>query len=450
MRRYLADTLLTLTAPTPVAPTTGTRDRSFKPRTTAQLLSFGAVMVLATAAHGQSLEAVANWNRILIESVVVPGANPPTVFVHRPMAIVSVAMFDAANSFDRVYHPYAAWVDPAPGASRDVAVAQAAHDTLVAVLPSLRASFDAALATAVAGVPDQAARDGAAVGAAVAAAILETRTGDGWARTPPAYLLPSLPGYWKPTPPANGAATFTHYPDVTGFIVASGRRFLMEAPPALGSSRYAADFNEVKAIGRSDSTTRTAEQTQMARLWHGVGTSTTSPALWNLVLADVARAQAWTGMDLARGFALLNMTQHDALLTAFTGKFLYGLWRPVTAIREADRDGNSATDADAGWTPLLNTPPYPGHPGNRACLSASQARLLERLFGRDDIPVQVSWLVPNAATVTRGYAGFRALADEEARSRIWGGIHFEFESLASQGVCTQLADYAADNVLRHR
>jgi hypothetical protein len=366
------------------------------------------------------------------------------------MAIVSVAVFDAANSFDRLYHPYAAWVDPAPGASRDAAIAQAAHDTLVAVLPSLRASFDAALATAVAGVPDQAARDGAKVGAAVAAATLETRTGDGWARTPPAYLLPSLPGYWRPTPPANGAATFTHYPDVIGFIVASGRRFLMEAPPALNSSRYAADFNEVKAIGRIDSTTRTAEQTQMARLWHGVGTSTTSPALWNLVLADVARTRGWTGLDLARGFALLNMTQHDALLTSFTGKFLYGFWRPVTAIRDADRDGNAATDADPGWTPLLNTPPYPGHPGNRACLSASQARLLGRLLGQDDIPLQVTWLIPNAAAVTRGYAGFRALANEEAKSRVWGGIHFEFESLASQGVCTQLADYSADNVLRHR
>lgn len=401
-------------------------------------------------AHAQSVDVVATWNRILIDAVVVPGANPPTVFVHRPMAIVSVAMFDAANSFDHVYHPYATRVDPAPGASRDAAVAQAAHDTLAALLPSLRETFAAALVASLRDIPAPAARDGAAVGAAIAAATLELRSGDGWTRTPPDYLLPSLPGYWRPTPPANQAPTFTHYPDVTGFIVASGRRFLMEAPPALTSPRYAADFNEVKRIGRADSTTRTAEQTQMARLWHGVGTSTTSPALWNLVLADVARARAWTGLDLARGFALLNMTQHDALLTSFTGKFLYGFWRPVTAIREADQDGNAETDADPAWTSLLNTPPYPGHPGNRACLSASQARLLERLFGRDDIAVQVSWAVPNAAAVTRSYPGFRALADEEAKSRIWGGIHFQFESQASQGVCTLLADYAADNVVRRR
>lgn len=400
--------------------------------------------------HAQSFDVVATWNRILLDAVVVPGANPATVFVHRPMAIVSVAMFDAANAFDRVYHPYVTRVDPAPGASRDAAVAHAAHDTLVAVLPSLRERFDAALATSLAGIPPQAARDGAAVGSAIAKAMLELRTGDGWERTPPEYLLPSVPGYWRPTPPANQAPTFTHYPDVTGFIVATGRRFLMEPPPALTSTRYADDFNDVKLIGRVDSLTRTPEQTQMARLWHGVGTTTTSPALWNLVLADVARTEGWTGLELARGFALLNMTQHDALLTSFTGKFLYGFWRPVTAIREGDRDGNAATDADPAWSPLLNTPPYPSHPGNRACLSASQARLLERLFGRDGIALQVTWMVPNAAPVSRSYPGFRALADEEARSRIWGGIHFQFESLASQGVCTLLADYAADNVARRR
>lgn len=217
------------------------------------LALLGALAALPTVALGQSFDTVANWNRIMNDAVVVPGANPPTIFVHRPMAIVSIAVFDAANPFDRAYHPYATWVDPAPGASRDAAVAQAAHDTLVAMLPSLRATFDAALAASLAAIPEQAARDGAAVGAAAAAAVLEVRASDGWDRTPTEYLLPSLPGYWKPTPPANQAATFTHYPDVAGFIIENGRRFLMEAPPPLIGPRYAADFNEVKAIGRADS-----------------------------------------------------------------------------------------------------------------------------------------------------------------------------------------------------
>jgi hypothetical protein len=318
----------------------------------------------------------------------------------------------------------------------------------VALLPTLRERFDAALAASLTDVPPESAARGAAVGAAVARAVLATRAADGWNRQPPEYVLPALPGYWVPTPPALAAATFTHYPDVRGFVIPNGRRFLMEAPPALDSARYATDFAETKALGAVNSAARTAEQTQMARLWHGVGTTTTSPNLWNTVLADLARARGWSGLQLARGFALLNMTQHDALLTAFTGKFLYGFWRPVTAIRQAGRDGNPATEADPAWTPLLTTPPYPGHPGNRACLSASQAQLLERLFGTADLPLQVTWNVPNGTAVTRAYASVRQLADEEARSRIWGGIHFEFESLASKGACGALADYVADNVLR--
>ncbi len=414
------------------------------------LLMLTAATAIPTTANAQSLDTVVRWNRVMLDAVVTPGANPATIFVHRPMAIVSVAMFDAANSFDHAYLPYATIAAAAPGASRDVAVAQAAHDTLVALLPSLRATFEAALASSKNGVSEDAAREGARVGAIVAAATLALRANDGWTQAPPALVLPNLPGYWRPTPSANAAAAFTHYPYVDGFVLGNGRRFLMEPPPSLTSARYAADFNETKAIGALNSATRTADQTQMARIWHGVGTTTTSPNLWNILLADVARARNWSGLDAARGFALMNMTQHDALQTSFTGKFLYGLWRPITAIREAASDGNAATEPDPTWTPLLATPPYPGHPGNRACLSASQAQLLTRLFGQDNFPVQVTWMVTGGTPVTRSYNGFRQLADEEAKSRIWGGIHFEFESQASTGACTLVADYVVDNMLRKR
>jgi hypothetical protein len=419
-------------------------------KTPLNVLAAVACVTLACpiTADAQSLDVVTRWNRIMLDAVVTPGANPPTVFVHRPMAIVSIAMFDAANSFDRSYRPYLSVVNPEAGASRDAAVAQAAHDTLVVLLPTLRATFDTALTASLAGISPDAAASGARVGAEVARLTLEHRANDGWNQTPPPLVLPNLPGYWRPTPAANAAATFTHYPYVEGFVVPNGRRFLMEAPPALTSARYAEDFNETKAIGAIASSTRTADQTLMARTWHGVGTTTTSPNLWNIILADVARSRGWSGLDLTRGFALMNMTQHDALMTAFTGKFIYGLWRPVTAIREADTDGNAATTADPAWTPLLATPPYPGHPGNRACLSSSQARLLERLFGQDNVPFQATWLVSGGPSIVRSYNGFRQLADEEAKSRIWGGIHFQFESLASAGSCTLLADYVVDNTLR--
>jgi hypothetical protein len=342
-------------------------------------------------------------------------------------------------------------VTPAAGASRDAAVAQAAHDVLVALCPTQTAALDAALAASLAGIPAQAAADGAAVGAAVAKANLERRADDGWSMPFPPLDLPNLPGYWKPTPPANAAATFTNYPYVRGFIVDNGRHFLPEAPPALTSERYAADFDQVKAWGAANSSVRSAEQTQVSQLWGAVGTTTAFFATWNQVLASVAEAQGWSGVDAARGFALLNMAEHDGLMTTFTGKFLYGLWRPVTAIREADTDGNAATAADPTWLPLLPTPPYPSAPGNLACIGAVSARVLERLFGRDDVPFAITWAGAGTnPSVTRAYNGFRQAADEAAYSRIWGGIHFLHETLSSMGACSRLGDYAVDNSLRAR
>ncbi len=411
-----------------------------------------ALLVSATArpASAQRLDTVLTWNRAMLTALAVPGANPSTVFVTRPMAMASIAIFEAANAFERRYHSSVA-IDPAPaGASRDAAVAQAAHDVLVALLPSRTATLDALLTVSLAGLDEAAAKDGATVGAAAAQAVLDARVGDGWERPSPPLVLPGGPGYWVPTPPTNANAAFTNYPDVLGFVVQDGRHFLPEAAPALSSARYARDFNETKAIGAVGSAVRTAEQTQAARLWASVGTSTPFWAVWNQVLGVVAESEDMTGLDAARAFALMNMTHHDALLTSFTGKFLYGLWRPVTAIREAAKDGNPATEADLTWTPLVPTPPYPGHPGNMACLGAAQARVLERVLGRDAVAFNVTWTGTTGPTVTKRYNGFRELADEGGLSRIWGGIHFRFETLASFGSCTRLGDYAADNVLRRR
>lgn len=426
------------------------RDRGFL-RPLVCLLVPLLLLAGARPSHAQSLDTLITWNRVMLNAIGTPGANPATVFATRPLAITSVAVFDAVNSFDRLYQPYTAWFDAAAGASRDAAVAQAAHDALVALMPSQTAVFDAALATSLAGIPAQAAADGAAVGAAAARATIERRTGDGWERPFPPLVLPNLPGYWKPTPPANLAAQFTNYPDVTGFIVTNGRRFLPEGPPPLTSERYATDFNQVKSWGAANSTVRSAEQTLVSNLWAGVGTPTSINFVWNNLMSDLARSRGLSAVDAARGYALLNMTFHDALLTSFTGKFIYGLWRPVTAVREADADGNDATTGDPAWLPLLPTPPYPSAPGNMACIGGSLSRTLERLFGRDDIPFSVTWTGAGTnPSVTRSYNGFRQLADEEAYSRIWGGIHFLFETLSSLGSCTQLGDYAVDNVLRRR
>ena len=399
--------------------------------------------------HAASAGVVIEWNRILNEAFAVPGAHPTTIFFPRPYAIVNVAMFDAINSIELRYQPYHVRVGAESGASADAAAAQAAHDTLVALMPSQQARFDAALATSLGAVPPGAAAAGAAVGAAVARAILDLRQNDGWTRTPPEYVLPTMPGYWQPTPPNNSSAAVTQYPDVMSFALDGSQQFVPAAPPALTSAQYAADFNQVKSLGGVNSTTRTAEQTSIARMTAGVGTTTGPNRLWNLILSDLARSHQLSGVGTARAFALLNMATHDGLRTSFNGKFLYGLWRPVTAIREAERDGNPDTAADPTWLPLITTPPYPSYPGNITCVAISAANVLTHVFGRDDIPFTVTWPDTTGAPVaTRSYNGFRQLADECAMARIWSGIHFEFDQSASKGMCTQVADYIVDNQLR--
>jgi hypothetical protein len=403
-------------------------------------------------AGAQSPDTILEWNRILLTTLATPGATQPTVFFTRGPALMHVAIFDALNSFDRTYMPYATYVAVPSGASREAAVAQAAHDTLAAMYPSQSAVYDAALATQLGRLSADAAQRGAQVGAEAARVILALRADDGWQRRPPTYVLPGMAGYWQPTPPANAAATFGHYPDVVPFVIGSATPFTVEAPPLLTSRRYADDFNEVKALGGVASTARTADQTLVARLFAAVPAVTTTgiPDVWNNLVRDMVRARGLDDIAAARLYALVNTTFHDALYVSFSGKYLYGLWRPVTAIREAARDGNPDTEPDPGFLPLITSPPYPTYPGNYACLASSITRVLARYFGRDDIAFSVTWAEPAGPGITRTYNGFRQLADEAARSRVYGGIHFTFDTTASFGVCVPLGDYVFDNTLRRR
>jgi hypothetical protein len=421
-------------------------------RRLAQALAITLVLGGPAAARAQSSETIIEWNRQLMMTLATPGATQPTVFFTRGPALMHVAVFEALNSFDRTYTPYLGYIDVPAGASRVAAVAQAAHDTLAAMYPSRTSVYDAALVTQLALLPPDAAQSGARVGAAAARAILDLRADDGWQRRPPAFVLPTMPGYWQPVPPGNAAAAFTHYPDVVPFVIGSANQFPVEPPPALTSRRYADDFNEVKAIGGAASTTRTADQTLVARLFAAVPTVTTTgfSEVWNNLVRDLSRARGLDDIATARLYALINTAFHDALFVSFSAKYHYGFWRPVTAIREAARDGNPDTEADPGFLGLIPSPAYPTYPGNVACYSAALSRVLARYFDRDDIAFSVTWAEPAGPGITRAYTGFRQLADEAARSRVYGGIHFGFDTTASIGVCAPLGDYVFTNTFRRR
>lgn len=410
-----------------------------------------ALGLVAAASQGSgprpsSADIIHEWNAQLESLLPAGGLNQP-----RQYAMLHIAMFDAVNSIERKYGRYRFAVWASPAASPEAAAAQAAHDVLVSLYPASQATFDQALQARLAGIHPFRAKLGSDVGKAVAAAVLAWRANDGWSAPPPPFVLPPLPGAWQPTPPAMQAAQFTQFPATQPFGLLTPTQYLPRRPPELDSQEYAEDLNEVKRIGSATSTERTAEQTQLARLFASVTSSTTHWAVWNHVARDTARAHRLSMLDTARLYALMNVSMHDGVQTSHSSKFVYGLWRPITAIRRADEDLNALTDPDPSWASLLTTPPYPTHAGNQACVGASAARALALFYDKDAMAFTVTWTGSGGnPDVTRPYQGFWQLAEDQANSRVYGGIHFRFENEASQATCPRVPEYLFSRYMRPR
>jgi hypothetical protein len=410
-----------------------------------------AMMVLTLGAAlthsrepGNDAAVIGEWNQILESVLPAGGLSHP-----RNYAMMHIAMFDAVNSVTRSHRPYLWRVRDHRWAPADLAAAQAAHDVLTAQFPASQAVFDAALQARLANVPQHGAPSAMRIGKAAAAAVLAWRQNDGWTTPPPAYALPPLPGMYQPTPPAFAAPAFRQFQFMRPFALLTATQYLPAAPATITSEKYAEDFDEVKTLGAANSTIRTAEQTQLAQLFAGVTSRTQHWGLWNGVARETAMAAHLSLIETARLFALLNVTIHDGLQTSHASKFVYGGWRPVTAIRRADEDLNPTTMPDAAWTPLLSTPPYPSHAGNMACVGSSAARLLALAFGTDQVNFSAKWLGSTGQPdVTRNYSSFWQLALDQANSRIYGGIHFRFESVVSQQSCPEVAEYVHANFMR--
>lgn len=390
-------------------------------------------------------DVILQWNRVLQETIRTSGQQPATIFPVRSFAMMHAAMFDAVNSIDGTYTPYLTDVPGGPRSSKEAAAAKAAHDVLAALYPTRQSIFAAELSISLNGIPEFRSSQGIRVGEIVASRLLAARVNDGWTVPPPPYVLPPTPGNWQPAP---GPAGFTQYPAVIPFATASSTQFAPNPPPLLTSAEYAASLNEVKELGSATSTTRTADQTKVAQLWANVNTPTSVWFVWNNVARSVATSRNNTTVENARLFALMNIAFHDALQTTMASKFVHGLWRPVTAIRRADEDGNPDTTPDVNWTSLIGNPPYPTYAGNHAAIGTSQSTILALMFGRDDIRFEHTW--EGAGGATRSYPGFAAMANEEERSRVYGGIHFTFDQTTGQSVGRNVANYVFQNFMRPR
>jgi hypothetical protein len=389
------------------------------------LLGGLAVLSALSIAAPANADTVTDWDQIAAAALQSPGtATPPGAGQGAPsiahLAMVHAAVYDAVNAIDRGHEPYASSPAARPWYSQDAAVATAAHHVLVngglgipaARLDAINTAYQAAL-DAIA--PGPAKAGGIATGEAAAVALLAARAGDG-RFGPFRFTVGTLPGEWRPTSGVNDP--FAWLKDVTPFVLRDADRFRGRPPHGLWTREYAAEFNEVKAVGSATSAVRTPEQTAAAQYW-GL---TNATATISSILRSVANGQGGTLADHARLLARAYTNAADGLIVTWGDKARYSFWRPVTAIHEAATDGNRKTQADAGWAPLITTPPYPDHPSGLSTLGCAAAETLEHFYGRDE----ATFSGTTQGNVTRTFTSFSAVCDDIVDARVWSGIHFRF------------------------
>jgi hypothetical protein len=392
-----------------------------------------------------SPDAVLRWNEVALEAIRADKTPPPVAA--RNLALVHLAAFDAVNAISLSHRPYLVYVTAPAGTAPEAAVAAAAHRVLTAAYPKQADRLDAELADSLRGLSEEGRRGGLSVGRHVADKLLDARRDDGASRRT-AYRPAEAPGVWQPTPPKFRAALLPHWGTVTPFAISRPADFDPGPGPALDTAAYTAAFREVKELGAVDSGRRTAEQSIIAWFWEdGTGT-VTPPGHWNRVAQTVARQRPNTLEQNARLFALLNVALSDVAVVCWDCKFKYGYWRPVDAVRKADDDGNPDTAADKEWTSLLETPPFPSYTSGHSSFSGAAAAVLAEFFGTDAVRFEVS--SEGMPGVTRKFTSFSAAAEEAGRSRIYGGIHYEFDNRRGLEVGRKVGRAVTRAVLRPR
>ena len=406
-------------------------------------VSIGFAVLILLLASVSRADVVTDWNSAALDAIRADRTTPPQAA--RALAILHVAIYDAVNGITRTHEQYFL-TDKAPGAASVVAAAAAAgHRVLGELFPAHQEAFDALYAANLDAVADGPSRRfGMAWGESVANAILDLRRNDHSSDVVP-YTPRTDPGFWQPTPPANAAALLPQWPTVTPFAMISPDQFRPAPPPALDSDQWARDYNVTKDLGSTASTVRTAEQTAIARFWADGAGTVTPPGHWNVIAQDAGKQFGTTLEENARLFAVLNIAEADAAIVSWDCKYRFEYWRPVTAIRNGDLDSREDTVADAAWTPLLVTPPFPEYTSGHSTFSAAAAAVLGAFFGDDMAFTTESEDLPG---VVRSFPSFSAAAQEAGMSRIYGGIHFLSANDAGQSSGSELGAFVAANFLR--
>lgn len=448
----------------------------------------------ASPRHGprKGLDSIRRWNKIAIDAsgldhtpvgpgeLRVYGEQLGPGRASRAMAIVHIAMFDVVNAVAGEYESYTGVRAPKGAISMQAAISQAAHDTLAALFPSQAASFADWLAEDLAEEKNQhALANGVELGQAAAAAIMALRSEDGSRHPEPrlgvAYQTSDLAGHWRQDPVSQiPIALGAYWGKCTPFVLESEKDFRVPPPPALTSAEYAAAYDEVKRLGGDGVTTpteRTMEQTYIGIFWAYDGTPSlcAPPRLYNQIAVQIGDELGTDAVELSRLLALVNVALADECMAVWESKYYYDLWRPITGIRESDPgsgptetgDGNAATVGDPTFTPLGApasnlqgpnfTPPFPAYPSGHAGLGGALFQILRRFYGRDDVSFTFVSDELNGTTLDnqgnirplmpRSFSSFSQAEEENGQSRIYLGIHWQFDKTAGIAQGKRVADY---------
>jgi hypothetical protein len=395
------------------------------------LIIGGALLMSA----GAAADSITEWNERALACTTTAKLFPYPA--SRAIAMVHVAMFDAANSIEHRYSAYKVQVSAPPGSSAEAAAIAAAHSVLLKLFPDQSAELDAAYAASMARIPDDGKAGGVEVGEKVAAEIVSLRANDG-ADAPNQYRPVTAPGVYVMTVLPIGS----NWPGVKPWLMKSGSQFRPGPPPKLTSQVWARDYNEIKDVGGKKSTVRTAAQTEMGRFWQMAG-----PGSWAPIGRQLAATPGRTLLQNARLFALTEMAAADSQIAVLDAKYTYNFWRPITAIRNGDIDGNDQTTRVADWEPLIDTPLHPEYPCAHCINSMAVAAVLESEFGNGPIPVltMTSSTLPG---VVHQWSSIKEWTDEVAAARIYGGLHYRNSTVVGQEMGRKIGELAVSSYLR--
>jgi hypothetical protein len=390
-----------------------------------------------TSPNNYSANMVLQWNLATTNVVDQTGFPPPQE--SRIYAMINTAVHDALNNIVPHFNTYALNTTPVPDANPDAAVAQAAHDITEALVPSADTYLDSLLKMSLASITDgKSKEDGVMVGAAAAKAMLDKRSADGASSAQVPFVQGNLPDQYRFTPPFDAPPGFAIVPDwgkVDLFGLTSSSQFRPDSPYAINSAQYTADYNEVKTLGCMTCIARSTDQTQIGLFW-----LENVPFSWNRITRILCSQHQLDGWKTAQLLSLIHIAMADANIASFEGKYYYNFWRPFTAIRLGDSDGNDSTTGDPNWNLLAPpTPPAPDYPSNHATNAGAVSELLKQYFNADQ--VSFSTTSTSLPGVTRNFTSLSQAAMEVAESRIYVGYHFRnaIEKGLEEGI--QIGDF---------